>query len=54
MRKWLGGKLFDLAAWLYWDDSWRADFTPPKRKVGRPKGSKDKTKRKAYTRKVRS
>ena len=38
MRKWLAGKLFELAAWLDWD----AVVIPPKRKRGRPLGSKNK------------
>lgn len=57
MRKWLAGKLFNLAMWLDWDavlkgakivvlmdDSWNAMFRPVsvKKKVGRPLGSKDK------------
>jgi hypothetical protein len=57
MRKWLAGKLIDLAVWLDWDaavqaarvvvaidDSWKAAFAPKKR--GRPVGSKDGVARK--------
>ena len=53
MRKWLAGKLVDLAVWLDWDaaveaakvvvvidDSWKAAFAP-KKKRGRPAGRKD-------------
>ena len=48
MRKWLAGKLFDLAAWLDWD----AVVIAPKKKRGRPLGSKDKKPRKSPVRKV--
>jgi len=74
MRKWLAGKLFNLALRLDWDeivqmakvvvvidDSWKAAFAPkkrgrpagrkdsvagvpPKKKMGRPLGSKNKPK----------
>jgi hypothetical protein len=68
MRKWLAGKLFDMALWLDWDgvlkgakivvmmdDSWGALFTAPtKRKVGRPLGSKDTKPRKPYAPRVKS
>jgi hypothetical protein len=53
MRKWLAGKLFNLAVRLDWDetvqmakvvvvidDSWKAAFAP-KKKIGRPAGRKD-------------
>jgi hypothetical protein len=49
MRKWLAGKLFELAAWLHWD----AAVIVPKKKVGRPLGSKDKKPRKRPVRKVK-
>ena len=52
MRKWLAGKLVDMAVWLDWDsavqaakvvvvidDSWKAVFA--KKKRGRPVGRKD-------------
>jgi hypothetical protein len=64
MRKWLAGKLVDMAVWLDWDsavqaakvvvvidDSWKAVFAK-KKKMGRPLGSKDKAPRKRTTRKV--
>jgi hypothetical protein len=38
MRKWLAGKLFDLAVWLDCD----VVVIAPKKKLGRPLGSKDK------------
>lgn len=56
MRKWLAGKVFDLAVWLDWgeavrgakivfmmDDSWNELFkaVPVKKKRGRPAGRKD-------------
>lgn len=37
MLKWLAEKLFVLAAWLDWDEP-----EPPKKKRGRPVGSKDR------------
>jgi len=53
MRKWIAGKLFDLAVWLDWDTASdrsisvavvelgvRKAMAEPK-KVGRPKGRKD-------------
>jgi hypothetical protein len=49
MRKWLGGKLFELAAWLYWD----AVVIAPTKRAGRPKGSKDKKPRKSPVRKAK-
>jgi hypothetical protein len=49
MRKWIAGKLFELAAWLDWDT---VVIAPTKRKVGRPLGSKDKKPRKRPVRKV--
>lgn len=58
MRKWLSGKLFDLAVWLSWeevlkgakiivimDGIWSALPTEPPKKIGRPLGSKDKNPR---------
>jgi hypothetical protein len=50
MRKWLAGKLFELAAWLDWDEV----VIVPKRKVGRPLGSKDTKPRKPYAKRVKS
>ena len=41
MRKWLAGKLVDLAVWLDCD----AVMIAPKKKIGRPLGSKDKSPR---------
>lgn len=53
MRKWLAGKLFNLAVWLDWDaavqaakvvvvidDSWKSVIAP-KKKRGRPAGRKN-------------
>ncbi len=48
MRKWLAEQLFELAAWLHWD----AVVIAPKKKAGRPLGSKDKKPRKRPVRKV--
>ena len=48
MNRWLAKKLFELAAWLDWD----AVVITPKKKVGRPLGSKDKKPRKSPVRKV--
>lgn len=65
MRKWLAVRLFDLAVRLDWDevvimslevvmiDAGLLGLTPPKKKVGRPKGSKDKKPRKSPVRKVK-
>lgn len=50
MRKWLGGKLFNLAVRLDWEGA----VIAPKKKVGRPLGSKDKKPRKSPVRKVQS
>ena len=50
MRKWLAGKLFELAAWLDWDSV----VIAPTKRVGRPLGSKDKKPRKRPVRKVKS
>lgn len=64
MRKWLAGKLFDMAVRLDWDAVLLNSLavllaarevrviTPPKKKVGRPLGSKDKKPRKRPVRKV--
>jgi hypothetical protein len=41
MRKWIAGKLVDLAVWLDCD----AVMIAPKKKIGRPLGSKDKAPR---------
>jgi hypothetical protein len=41
MRKWIAGKLVDLAVWLDCD----AVMIAPKKKIGRPLGSKDKSPR---------
>ena len=66
MRSWIAEKLFDLAAWLHWDavvlrslevvlfESRTEFMKAPKKKVGRPKGSKDKKPRKRPVRKVKS
>ena len=48
MRKWIAGKLFELAAWLDWD----AVVIAPTKRVGRPLGSKDKKPRKRPVRKA--
>jgi hypothetical protein len=50
MRKWLARKLVDLAVWLDCD----AVMIAPKKKIGRPLGSKDKSPRKRRLRKVQS
>jgi hypothetical protein len=58
MKKWIIRKLIDLALWLDWREGIRTGLvvlereinTP--RKVGRPKGSKDKKPRKRPVRKV--
>lgn len=63
MRKWLAGKLFELAAWLDWDAvllksvlilivNRRNEPELPKRKAGRPLGAKDKKPRKSPVRKA--
>jgi len=64
MRKWLAGKLFELALWLDWDRVLSASTAVvlvhgglwsnlgQKRKAGRPLGSKDKKPRKRPVRKV--
>ena len=56
MRKWLAEKLFDLAVWLDWDAAVIRSFAvliveakarariAPKKKRGRPLGSKNKPK----------
>ena len=62
MRKWIASKLFDLAVRLDWDETvagsvavllidgqLKAAFAEPKRKVGRPKGAKDRVARKVST-----
>jgi hypothetical protein len=60
MKKWIIRKLIDLALWLDWREGIRTalvvlerEINTP-RKVGRPKGSKDKKPRKRLVRKVRS
>ena len=64
MRKWLAGKLFDWALWLDWDEvvfrsmavliieNAERQVIKPRRKAGRPLGSKDKKPRKRPVRKV--
>ena len=66
MRKWIAGKLFKLAFMI--DDievkmlslelmvlhEWKTVVGFPKRKVGRPLGSKDKSPRKPYAPRVKS
>jgi hypothetical protein len=66
MRKWLAVRLFDLAVRLDWDevfvmslevvmiDAGLLGLLTPKKKAGRPKGSKDKKPRKSPVRKVQS
>lgn len=59
MKKWIARKLFDLAVWLDWDEAVKSavavmivetlinnplEQEAPKRKPGRPKGSKNKPK----------
>ena len=61
MKKWLARKLFDTAVWLDWDEAVQAAAVVimveldlrrlPKRKPGRPAGSKDKRPRKTPVRK---
>lgn len=66
MKKWIARKLFDLAVWLDWDEAVKSavavmiveamtnnplEQEPPKRKPGRPAGSKDKAPRKTSARK---
>jgi len=59
MKKWIARKLFDTAIWLDWDEAViiaeamsisrfmiALDALTAPRKVGRPKGSKDKKPRK--------
>ena len=58
MNNWLAKKLFSLAAWLDWREvvfrsmavliieAAERQVIKPRRKVGRPKGSKDKAPRK--------
>jgi hypothetical protein len=56
MKKWLARKLFDTAVWLDWEEAVRVASVDimielylrrtPKRKPGRPLGSKDKKPRK--------
>jgi hypothetical protein len=56
MKKWIARKLFDLAVWLDWDEAVKGALAvllvdgminrpfkqdPPKKKRGRPLGSKD-------------
>jgi hypothetical protein len=64
MNNWLAKKLFSLAAWLDWREvvfrsmavllieAVERRVIKPKRKVGRPLGSKDKKPRKRPVRKV--
>jgi hypothetical protein len=66
MNNWLAKKLFSLAAWLDWREvvfrsmavllieAVERRVIKPKRKVGRPKGSKDTKPRKRPVRKVQS
>jgi hypothetical protein len=62
MRKWIARKLFDLAVRLDWDEvamaaqvvavidaQLKAAFAEPKKKMGRPKGAKDRVARKVPT-----
>jgi len=52
MNNWLAKKLFSLAAWLDWREVAERQVIKPKRKVGRPLGSKDKVPRKTPVRKA--
>jgi hypothetical protein len=61
MRKWIARKLFDLAVRLDWDETMAGsvavllidmkmkELREPKRKMGRPKGAKDRVARKVPT-----
>ena len=61
MRKWIARKLFDLAVRLDWDEAMAGsvavllidmkmkELREPKRKMGRPVGSKDRVARKVPT-----
>lgn len=65
MRKWLAVRLFDLAVRLDWDevfvmslevvmiDAGLLGLIAPTKRVGRPKGSKDKKPRKSPVRKAK-
>jgi hypothetical protein len=62
MRKWIARKMFDLAVRLDWDETvqaaqvvvvidgqLKAAFAEPKKRIGRPKGAKDRVARKVPT-----
>lgn len=66
MRRWIARKLFDLVAWLDWDEAVRGSYAvvfadmvvdgviqmPPKKRTGRPKGAKDGVGPKAAPKKI--